>query len=303
MKLAVIGGAGLLGSTTAFYAGSYGYFSEIKLIDINEKMVMSHVMDMEHAFSSISNTKVLCSYYKDIGDCQIVLITASLPERNVSSRNEYLKGNLKIVESVCKEISKQSGDRVIVNATNPVDVFNYVIYRALGYERERIVGFSLNDTIRLKWAIAKLLNKESTKVNGFCIGEHGDNQVPLYEKIEYNKETISLNEEQKEEASKIINNWFGKYQGLQSGRTTGWTSAVGLTKIIHAIAKENDEIIPCSAVLEGEYGLNNLSIGVPVRLSRDGIKDIIQFDLSKEQSLKLKGASKQIKKLIQSIGY
>ncbi len=303
MKLAIIGGAGLLGSTTAFYAGSLGCLSEIKLVDLNQNMLMSHVMDMDQALSSITNTKVTYATYEEINDCDIILLTASLPETNVSSRNEYLKGNLGIVESVCKEISKLEANKIIINATNPIDVFNYVIYKMLGYDRNKIIGFSINDTIRLEWAIAKLLNIKSTEIKAICLGEHGDGQVPLFDRVEHNNKKIFLSEEQRQSVSNEISSWFTRYQALKSGRTSGWTSAVGLTRIIQAIATDAKDIVPCSVILDGEYGENDVSIGVPIRLGKNGVEQIIQLDLTDEQNSLFNKSSIKIKDLIKSINY
>lgn len=303
MKLAVIGGAGLLGSTTAFYAGSLDCLSEIKLVDLNENMLMSHVMDMDQALSPISDTRISRATYEDINDCDIILFTASLPERNVSSRNEYLEGNLGIVESVCKEISRLEPNKIIINATNPIDVFNYVIYKLLKYDRSKIIGFSINDSIRLKWATAKVLGKESRRFEAICLGEHGDSQVPLFDRIKYDGERVSLSKEEEKLVLNEISSWFSRYQALKSGRTSGWTSAVGLATLIEAIARDSKVTIPCSAILDGEYGLNNVSAGVPVKLGKNGIEEIVQLKLTDEQTLLFEKSSDKIKSLIESINY
>ena len=129
MKLGVIGGAGLLGSTSAFLAGMKGYLEEIKLVDIKENLVKNHVMDMGQAVYSASKTKISFGSNSDLADCGIILITASIPERRVEDRMEYLRDNMKIVKPICEQIKANCSEAVIINATNPVDIFNYVIYK------------------------------------------------------------------------------------------------------------------------------------------------------------------------------
>jgi malate dehydrogenase len=301
MKLAIIGGGGLLGSTTAFYLGSLNILSQIKLIDINENILMSHVMDLEQAFTSVSTTQIVKADYNEIDDCDIILITASLPERRVASRNEFLQGNLGIIQNILREIGNLQRDKIIINATNPVDVLNYYIYKKHNCNRNRIIGFSLNDTVRFKWAIAKLTGLNAKKIKAYCLGEHGDNKVPIFSKIYYKDEKVLLGEEQKDTIQRKINNWFKEYQALNSGRTSGWTSAIGLTSIIKAIIEDNQVVIPCSAILEGEYDAEGVSAGVPLKLGNKGIEGVVDIDISKDERKLFNEATIKIKNIISTI--
>ena len=159
-RLGIVGGAGLLGSTTAFCVAQTGVFDEIILLDIKENMVMSHVMDMGQAMCPISKTKLLKGDYEDLAECDVVLVTASLPERKVANRNEFLQDNLGIVTPICEKLKTFcKKDCVLINATNPVDVFTYVYWKLLGWDRHQVLGFCANDTLRLKWATAQVLLK------------------------------------------------------------------------------------------------------------------------------------------------
>ena len=229
MKLGVVGGAGLLGSTSAFLAGMKGYLEEIKLLDVKENLVKNHVMDMAQAIYSSSDTKVTFAQYKDLSDCGAILITASLPERKVANRLEYLWDNMNIIKPVCESIRENCPHQpVIINATNPVDIFNYIIWKELGWDRKKIVGFNGNDTYRLKWAASIVTGKPFSDIDGFAIGEHGNGQINLYDKMTCGGEPLGLTGDEIGKIESITANFFSEMNALNSGRTSGWTSAVNI---------------------------------------------------------------------------
>jgi len=302
MKLAVIGGAGLLGSTTAFYAGTKGIFDEIKLVDIKENVLKSHVMDMDQGLSSICKTKVFEADYSGINDCNIILITASMPETKVSSRDDYLKLNLKIVENICSQIKNViNPNTIIINASNPVDPLNLYMFKMLKIKREKIIGFNLNDTVRFKYFISEVTKKDILSVDAYCLGEHGETKVPIFSQIKCNNEEMKLSNAQKEIINLKMINWFKEYQSLDSKRTAGWTSAIGLTKILNAITNNTKEVIPCSAVLKGEYGISDVSLGIPAKISNEGIDEIIEIEISENEKKLLQKSSSKIKEMVKSI--
>lgn len=303
MKLGIIGGAGLLGATTAFFVGTKNIVEEIKLIDLNENLAMSHAMDMQQALKPMSKTKITKSDFEDLGDCDIILITASLPERNVKNRNEYLSGNVGIITPICKAIKQYCSDAIIISATNPVDVFNYVIWKLIEWNSNKFIGFSSNDTLRLKWATEIITGKEFSEIDAICVGEHGDGQVRLYSQMKYNGQPMNLVEGEKNKIEDLTANWFKEYQGLNSGRTSGWTSAVNLTYIIEAIVKDSGEIIPCSTILNGELGYQCLSLSMPVVLGKEGIKEIKVPNLIEQEKLTLDKTVNKISDLIRSINF
>ncbi|MGI6214671.1 MAG: malate dehydrogenase [Christensenellales bacterium] len=303
MKLGIIGGAGLIGSSAAFLAGVQKLVSDITLVDINKKMLMSHVMDMSIALKEYNDVSVKAGEYADLDECDIIIISASLPERNVKSRNEYLKGNLSIVESICTELNKLSSEKIVIMATNPIDVFNYIAWKKLKWNRSKFIGFSYNDSIRLKWALSKAISIDYSGINAMTLGEHGDGQIPLYNKATYHDKLINPETKQIETAKQMVSNWFTEYQGLQSGRTTGWTSAVGLVELVRRIVNNDKTHISASAILNGEYGLTNVSIGVPVMLCENGIEKIESISLEEETIEQLKNTASKIQRLINSVGY
>jgi malate dehydrogenase len=301
MKLAIIGGSGLLGSTTAFLTAQKGIFDEIKLLGRRKNLLTNHSMDMEHAIVSSSKTKVTVADYEDIGDCDVIIVTASAPEREVISRDEYLKDNIKVVEEVAEKINKYNNHAIIITATNPIDVFNYYLYKKLNRDRMKMLGFASNDSLRLRWALSKELNLDINKLEAYCIGEHGEGQLPLINYVKYDGKTLILNSEL---LSKIKNNlisWFKEFQSLNAKRTSGWTSAVNLTELVEAIALDSKKVIECSVPLEGELGYADLSLGMMVHIGKDGVSEITVPNLTTEEKNELDTTVNKIKKQIKII--
>ena len=303
-RLGIVGGAGLLGSTTAFCVAQTGVFDEIILLDIKENMVMSHVMDMGQAMCPISKTKLLKGDYEDLAECDVVLVTASLPERKVANRNEFLQDNLGIVTPICEKLKPFcKKDCVLINATNPVDVFTYVYWKLLGWDRHRVLGFCANDTLRLKWATAQVLDVDYKDLEGIAVGEHGDGQVRLYDQMKYRGESLKLTETQRAEIEKITADWFTNYQNLESKRTSGWTSGVMLARMITAIATDSGEVFPVSVSMDGEFGYSHVSFGMPCILGKDGVRSITDPGFTKEQKDALDKVAEKISGLIDGIHF
>ena len=303
MKLGVIGGAGLLGSTSAFLAGTKGYLEEIKLVDVKENLVKNHVMDMGQAIYSLGGTKVSYADYSDLADCGMILITASLPERKVANRLEYLWDNMKIIQPVCENIKANCPETVIINATNPVDIFNYVIWKILGWDRKKIIGFNGNDTYRLKWAASQVTGKKFEDIEGFAIGEHGNGQINLYDKMTCCGSPLGLTDEEIGKIEQMTANFFSEFNALNSGRTSGWTSAINIENIIEAVATDSGRVLECSSVLDGEYGLKDVSLGVPVAVGAKGIMEYKLPELTPGQKEKLDSVSDSLKKIIDEAGF
>ncbi|MDL2217423.1 hypothetical protein LJC27_02070 [Christensenellaceae bacterium OttesenSCG-928-M15] len=303
MKLAVIGGYGLLGSTAAFCAGQKGLFDDIYLIGRKKNLLKSHVMDMDQALRAVSRTKVREGEYACLHECDVILFTASMPEREVDNRNEYLSANRELVENIACQIKANCSEKVILCATNPIDVFNYALYRILGWDRNKFLGFGYNDTLRLKWALADELGLEYQGLEAYVLGEHGDLQAPVFSQIRYRGEKIELDGEKAKRVGGMIANYFRSFQALDAKRTSGWTSAIGIATILEAIVEEREEYFPCSAVLQGEYGLHDISAGVPVRLGRNGIRSILALNLIEEEQQRLDMAGEGIRRQIKTVGY
>ena len=359
MKLGIIGGAGLLGATTAFCVACEGFVDEIILTDIRENVAQSHAMDIGQAVCETSATQLSVGSLDDIKFCDIVLNAAGIPEMSTASRDDYLNGNIAIYRELADKIKRWGTAPVILSATNPIDVINYSLYKMTGLPREKFVGFCRNDTLRFKWAASKETGIPASQLDALVIGEHGDGQVPVFSRLrrkgtsanidagtdldigaDINADpninvgahldsgvaldsgvtldsvvaldsgvardsgadheagtTLDLDDDAKSRVLNTVKTWFADYQKLDSGRSSGWTSGVGLCKIIKAILSESGEVFPCSVIPDGEYGLSGVSIGLPVRLGRSGVKEIVSVNLADDEKANLLSACEKIRRL------
>lgn len=260
-------------------------------------------MDMEQAISECNPTVITYGGWETLASCNIVIMTASMPERPVKSRIEYLENNMPIVKEVAAQLGKYCPDAAVINGTNPVDPFNYILYEFTGMPARQFIGFSRNDSLRLRWAVAKVLGVQTYDVEGLVIGEHGEAQVPLYSSVKVKGEKVTLSAGQTAQAGQLIKDWFINYQALQSGRTSGWTSGLAAAHLVEAMVKRTGEAIACSAILNGEYGLSRISVGVPVVLGPNGIEKIIEMPLTGEERQGLHAAAGKMADILNSVTY
>lgn len=301
LKLAFIGGGGTVGSSAAFRVAALDAVDEIVLLDAREHMARSHAMDLDQAASVMGGAAVRAGTWDDLAGAAIVVLSAGMPERSVGSRDEYLAGNLAIVREAAAHLSARCPEAVVIVATNPVDVFTTVLPRLTGTEERRFLGYSWNDTLRLRWAAARVLGVPAASVDALVIGEHGEMQVPLLDRIAVRGERVVLTPEQGRETESSARGWFSAYQALNSGRTSGWTSAVGLATVVEAVLGRHREVLPASAVLRGEYGVSGVSLGVPVRLGARGVEEVVELPLTPAQAAAFAAAARKVQGLVEDV--
>lgn len=300
MKLGVIGGSGVLGSSAAFYVALNNMVDEIILYDIRENYAMSHAMDIDQGVSGVSTTAVSAGSLSSLKGCDIIINTVGAPDSSSLSRDEQFSSNLSICMSFAEEIKSWGCYPIIITATNPVDALNYKLYEYIGGPRNRYLAFSLNDTLRLNWSIAGELGLPATMVDAIVLGEHVGTLVPIFTsaKRKDTGEAIILTDAQKQSVKKRIADWFKEMLSLGATRTMGWSTCIGLGRMVEAIAAESDAILPCSCIPDGEYGLSGVSLALPVRLGREGWREIVNIPLSDEEAAGLNAASDSIKGFI-----
>ena len=301
MKITIIGAAGTVGSCTAFNIATHGLADELVMLDLNRNLLMNHVMDISTAALGLQNTVVRAGNEEDLFGSDIVIMAAGVPWRYISSRMELLKDNIPVIQDTAKKIKRFCPDAVVITATNPVDPLNYAMQLSSGLERKRLIGYGYNDSIRFRIMAAKALSVTPREVDGIVIGEHGENQVLLFSSLQVNGERIPVSEDVKQNIRQEIPKILRSYESLGTGRTAGWTSAVGLTNMVSAITRDTGEVFPCSVVLDGEYGHRGLSIGVPVILGRGGVQQILEWKLAPGERMELEQAISTLKAAAHSV--
>lgn len=301
MKITIIGAAGTVGSCTAFAIAVRGLADELVMLDLNRNLLMNHVMDISTAALGLQNIVVRAGNEEDLFGSDIVIMAAGVPWRYISSRMELLKDNIPVIQDTAKKIKRFCPDAVVITATNPVDPLNYAMQLSSGLERKRLIGYGYNDSIRFRIMAAKALSVTPREVDGIVIGEHGENQVLLFSSLQVNGERIPVSEDVKQNIRQEIPKILRSYESLGTGRTAGWTSAVGLTNMVSAITRDTGEVFPCSVVLDGEYGHRGLSIGVPVILGRGGVQQILEWKLAPGEQMELEQAISTLKAAAHSV--
>jgi malate/lactate dehydrogenase len=282
VKVSVIGAAGSVGAPAAFYIGVSGLVDELVLIDMRPNVVQQHAMDMSTAMSELGVT-VKAGAYEDLAGSDVVVNAAGVPQGLIADRMEMLPKNIPLVRDVALAVKQYCPAAFVITATNPIDPLNYCTWRAGGFDRRQVIGYSVNDSTRFREIIARTKVVRTSQVRATVIGEHGSTQVPLFSSARIDGWPVVFTEKEKEAVRSEIPTILQRYEELQSGRTAGWTSALGLAALTRAVLQDTGEVFPCSVVLDGEYGQRGLSLSVPVRLGKGGVKEIEEWDLTRDE--------------------
>ena len=300
MKVSVIG-AGNVGASCAEYIAIKNFCSEVVLLDIKENFAEGKAMDlMQTANLNGFDTRIIGStndYSKTAGS-QVVVITSGIPRKPGMSREELIGINAGIVKSVTENILKYSPDAIIVVVSNPMDTMTYLGLKSTGLPKNRVIGMGgALDSARFQYTIAEALNKPSSDVDGMVIGGHSDKgMVPLTRLARYRRVSISefLTEERIDELMEATKVGGATLTGML-GTSAWYAPGAAVSTLVQSIVCDQKKMIPCSVYLEGEYGLNDLCIGVPVVLGKNGVEEIIEIDLNEAEKAKLAESAEAVK--------
>jgi malate dehydrogenase len=291
MKITIIGASGNIGSAAAFYIASQGVADEIVMIDPPRPDVLKqYVSDLTTAVSN-QDVLVRAGAEDDMKDSDIV-INAAGSANVMKSRLEVLPQNIPIVQSICKNIRRCCPEAVVIIASNPVCPLNYAMHLCSGLDRQQLIGYSANDSIRFRLLMARALGVKTSRVEAFVIGEHGNSQVPLFSSVRVDGKPVEVSEPMKKKVRQQITRIPVELEELRiaTGRTAAWTTSVGLAALCRAIATGAARVYPCSVILDGEYGVHNMSMSVPVVLGKAGVRDILEWDLAPDERQQLQNS-------------
>jgi malate dehydrogenase len=253
-------------------------------LDINRNLVSAHLMDITTAIVGIQNTKIWAGSDEDLNDSDIVIVVAGVPRQPTRSQLDMLRGNLSFMRDIVRKIETYCPEAIVITATNPVDSINLGMFlMSTRLARPKFMGYNLNDSLRFQQAVAQEFGKKSTEVEAFALGEHVETLALIFSSVRVSKRPITISDEVKQRLKLEVINMLKSYVQLGINRTAGWTSASGISQMVELIARDSKKVIPCSAVLKGEYGYNEISIGVPVILGKQGISSIIELNLSQDE--------------------
>jgi len=235
-------------------------------------------------------------YAGDYGDAKgsdLIVVTAGKPRTpEMKSRMELLKVNRAIIRDVASKLRDVASDSVIVTLTNPVDLMNYLMWKYTGFDKRKVLGSAGQlDSSRFRVALSRRYGIPVLEVEAYVIGEHGENQVPVFSKVKFRDEKKKFTEKERGEIMNEINESALKV--ISKKGATIYAPANNTANIIQSILKDEKKLATCSVILDGEYGLSDLSIGVPVLLGRRGVEKVLEWELDEsEKEVFCRGAEK-----------
>ena len=301
MKVTVVG-AGAVGASCAEYIAIKNFASEVVILDIKDGFAEGKAMDlMQTASLNDFDTKIVgtTNDYSKTANSDICVITSGIPRKPGMTREELIGINAGIVKDVSSKLLESSPDTILIVVSNPMDTMTYLVHKTTGVSKNRIIGMGgALDSARFKYRLAEALNAPISDVDGMVIGGHSDKgMVPLISKATRNsiKVTNFLSDErlnQVREDTKVGGATLTKLLG-----TSAWYApGAAVSSLVHSIACNHNKVFPCSAFLDGEYGLSDLCIGVPVVLGKNGIEEIIELELNPEDLAHLSESADGVKK-------
>jgi len=297
-KVGIIG-AGAVGATAAFSLSIMGACDEIILFDIAEGVAQGKAIDIGQSnyYSNTPCTLTAASTPADVKDCDVVIITAGVPRKGDMTREDLLMINAKIIKSVVTDVMKYSPNAIIISVSNPLDVMTYVIHKMTGWERNRIIGLSgALDGSRMAYQIYKKLGYGYNQTGSLVIGDHGQNMIPLPQKVQVGSvpTTDLLDEEEMEEIINLTKNGGTEIVG-HLGTSGYYGPGRAIAFMVEAILNDSKKVVSSSILLNNEYGHSDVCVSVPVILGRNGIEDVVQMTLSTKNREKFATSVESIK--------
>ncbi len=301
-KVTVIG-AGNIGGTTALHLAMRN-FADVVLVDIVEGLPQGKALDILESGPIIrfdSNVVGSNSYQETVGS-DVVVITSGKPRQPGMSREDLLNENQGIVQSVTEQLVKHSPNCVIVVVANPLDAMCHVALETSGFPRERVVGMAgILDTARYRTFIAQELKVSVRDVFALVLGGHGDNMVPLPSMATVNGVSITelLSQERVDAIVQRTRQGGGEIVELLGSGSAFYAPAAAIVEMVDAILLDQKRILPCATYLQGEYGINDLFVGVPIKLGAGGIEEIIQLNLTDEELADLENSANDVRNMVE----
>lgn len=299
MKISVIGAAGVIGSAVAFCLAEKRLAQVVALIDLPGDNLDFQALDLSTGVAC-AGVKVISGGFEQLEGSDIVVMTASVPLGKVFSRQEMLAANLGLIDEVAREIGKRCPEAVLLQVSNPIEPLSYVMFKQAGLNPEKIIGYTINDTFRYRMLLAERLGIDASRVEAWVIGEHGATQVPVFSQVKVDGNPINVTHDDRQWILSKIPGIFKtlEYYRDKTGRTAAWTTAAGVGSMITSIVTNTRDVFPCSTILGGEYGLDDICLGVPAVLGARGIERIVELPLDPMDQKALDHSANTIRQVI-----
>lgn len=307
-KAAIIG-CGFVGSSSAFSLMQRGLFSELVLLDANQKKAEGEAMDLSHGRPFAHPMKIYAGTYDDISDCALIIITAGANQKPGETRLDLVHKNVAIFKSIIPEITKRNFEGILMIVANPVDILTYAALKISGYPKERVFGSgTVLDTARFRYLLSEHLNVASRSVHAYIIGEHGDSELAVWSGA--NVSGIHINDfcelrghfshdEAMERIYKTVRD--SAYEIIERKGATYYGVAMAVARIAESIVRDERSVLSVTSLMEGEYGLKDLCISVPTIVSQKGAEQVLEIPLSEKEQAELKKSAEELHKVLESL--
>lgn len=306
-KISIIG-AGFVGSTIAYSLILSGITSEIVIVDINNEKSIGEVMDLNHGISFVSPVNILSGQYKDIKDSDIIIITAGVNQKPEETRLDLAKRNIDIFKEIVPEIVTYADDAILLVVSNPVDILTYATYKISGFNKNKVIGSgTVLDTSRFKYLLSTHTGIDARNIHTFILGEHGDSEVPIWSATNIAGMSMEQFCSSCSKCSGISKyNIFNDvknaaYEIIKRKGATYYAVGLAVRRVVECILRNEHSVLTVSSLLEGQYGINDISLSLPCIVGNKGIENIIEISLSEDEILALQSSGMVIKDIIEKI--
>ena len=300
-KISVIG-AGNVGATTANLIFQKGY-ADVVLLDISEGTAKGKALDILESGPVIGSDSSIIgtSNYSDTKNSKVVVVTAGIPRKPGMSRDDLLLTNMEIVGEVTKNVVQYSPNTILIIVSNPLDAMVQHAYKSSGLPKNQVIGMAgILDSARFRTFLSEALGVSSKEIQAYVLGGHGDSMVPLIDYTTLAGVPVSklLSTSKITEIVSRTQGGGGEIVGLLKTGSAYYAPAASIVDMVDAIIQDQKRILPCAAYLQGEYGINNLYVGVPVKLGDTGIEEVLEFELSSVESNQLHKSAEAVQELV-----
>ena len=304
-KAAIIG-CGFVGTSIAFSLVQKGIFSELILIDANEKKAEGEAMDLSHGLPFTRPMEIKAGGYEDIADCAMIIITAGANQKPGETRLDLVHKNVEIYKSIIPKIVEKNQEATLLIVSNPVDIMTYVALKLSGYPRHKVIGSgAVLDTARLKYLLSRHLDVDSRSIHAFIIGEHGDSELAVWSAA--NVSGIPLNHfcelrgyfDHMESMDRIYQSVRDSaYEIIEKKGATYYGVAMAVCRIAESVIRNEHSIMPISVYLDGLYGLHDICLSIPTVVGPEGAEKVLDIPLDLMEMGKLVYSAEELKKII-----
>jgi malate dehydrogenase len=283
-KVSIIGAAGTVGAAAGYNLALRDVADELVYVDIPEQedVAVGQAADANHGVAYDANTTVRQGDYAATAGSDVVVITAGIPRQPGQTRIDLAGDNAPIMESIHDSLAEHTDDFVSITTSNPVDLLNRHLYEVGDRPREHVIGFGGRlDSARFRYVLAERFDTPVGNVEATILGEHGDAQVPVFSKVRVDGADPAFSADERDEILGELTE--SAMDVIERKGATEWGPATGVAHMVEAVLRDTGEVLPGSIVLDGEFGLSGVGLGVPLKLGSGGVEEVVEWDLDAEE--------------------